>query len=98
MPNHQITWRKFDFTTLFDTFIGWKGKAFCQFTICCYCYGVLWAYSAVFSSSVASLFFQFALDEKCDIYHDPSASCNLAYHICLLIYVLIVVPLSCLGI
>jgi len=95
LPIHRITFRKFDFTALFDMFAGWKGKAICQLTVDCYCYGALWAYCAVFSSSVASLFFQFGLNKTCDIYDHPSAYCNLTYYICLLIYAVITITFAC---
>jgi hypothetical protein len=36
-----------------------------------YCIGILWAYSSVFASSVASLFFQLVLNQECDIYANP---------------------------
>jgi len=97
-PIHQITWRKFDFTNIFELYGGWKGKVIVWVAIACMCYGVLWAYASVFSSSVASLYFQFIEDKQCIVFAaDASAECKRAYHICLVIYACIVIPLACLD-
>ncbi len=97
-PVHQITWRKFDFTQIFELYGGWKGKMLVWTAIACMCYGVLWAYASVFSSSVASLYFQFVKDEQCIPFSpDASTACKTAYHICLLVYASVVIVLACLD-
>jgi hypothetical protein len=59
------------------------------------CYGVLWAYGSVFSSSVASLFYQFVFDEECNVYGTgASANCKHTYIYALLVYACIVIPLA----
>lgn len=60
--------------------------------------GVLWAYAAVFGSSVAALFWQFALQGECDIYGEPSFYCSLTYYIVLLLFAIIVVPLALMNV
>jgi len=98
-PTNEVTFRKFDFTRMFDTYYGLKGKIFCQAIMGFYCYGVLWAFTAVFASSVSSLFFQFIFNETCDIYQPPvSMSCHLTYYLCILLFALIVIPLACMDV
>eukprot|EP01118_Nematostelium_gracile_P009667 TRINITY_DN3269_c0_g2_i2.p1 TRINITY_DN3269_c0_g2~~TRINITY_DN3269_c0_g2_i2.p1 ORF type:complete len:486 (-),score=108.49 TRINITY_DN3269_c0_g2_i2:80-1537(-) len=96
-PNHEITWRRFDFTVLCEIFGGLKGKIVCQILMAMNCYGGLWAYSAVFAATVSSLIFQFGLDETCDLYNHPSSKCQMAYYLTLVGYGLVVVPLSCMD-
>jgi len=94
-PEHEITWRKFDFTQVFELYAGTPGKAIVWVAIACMCYGVLWAYGSVFSSSVASLFYQFAFNEECNVYAaGASATCRHTYIYALLVYACIVIPLA----
>eukprot|EP01114_Cavostelium_apophysatum_P016316 TRINITY_DN4610_c0_g1_i1.p1 TRINITY_DN4610_c0_g1~~TRINITY_DN4610_c0_g1_i1.p1 ORF type:complete len:496 (+),score=54.06 TRINITY_DN4610_c0_g1_i1:130-1617(+) len=99
-PHNHVTFRKFDFTKMFETYYGLKGKLFCQLIMSLYCYGVLWAFSAVFASSVDSLFFQFVLkNTHCDPYHnDISESCHKGYFVCIAFFACIVIPLACLDV
>ena len=62
-----------DFSVMCDLFGGYYAHAFVHVVMVLYSYGVLWAYAAVFSSSVASIFFQYALNEECNIYLPHSA-------------------------
>eukprot|EP01125_Pyxidicula_operculata_P009431 TRINITY_DN3109_c0_g2_i1.p1 TRINITY_DN3109_c0_g2~~TRINITY_DN3109_c0_g2_i1.p1 ORF type:complete len:479 (+),score=39.79 TRINITY_DN3109_c0_g2_i1:1048-2484(+) len=94
---HQITFRKFDLNTMMHIFFGMKGKILTQIVLCLYCYGLLWAFAAVFASSVDSLFFQFVYKTSCSIYDNPSENCYIGYYICLSIYATIVVPLACMN-
>eukprot|EP01135_Chromosphaera_perkinsii_P001415 Nk52_evm16s167 gene=Nk52_evmTU16s167 len=94
-PQNRISLRKFDLTSMCNIFIGSHAKYACQVTMFLYCYGVLWAFVSVFSSSCATLFFEYILGSKCDIY-DPneSASCRNSYYIFVAIYAAVVIPLS----
>jgi hypothetical protein len=101
-PVHQITWRKFELTDLCGIFFGFSGKIIAQISLALYCYGLLWAYSAVFASSVDSIFYQFVYKKTCNIEAPGTPewdmSCRTGYYICLLIYACIVVPFSCLNV
>jgi len=97
-PVNQITWRKFDFTEIFELFGGSKGKATVWIAIACMCYGVLWAYGSVFSASVSSLFYQFVFNDECTPFSQGSTeSCQRVYLVSLLAYACIVIPLACMD-
>eukprot|EP01128_Nolandella_sp_AFSM9_P004971 TRINITY_DN2349_c0_g2_i1.p1 TRINITY_DN2349_c0_g2~~TRINITY_DN2349_c0_g2_i1.p1 ORF type:complete len:495 (+),score=56.13 TRINITY_DN2349_c0_g2_i1:108-1487(+) len=98
-PNNVITTRKWDLSSIGYTFGGMKAKVAVQICIVCFSVGVLWAYAAVFASSVASLFFQFALGSECNVYSaDISTGCNIAYYCSLVLYACFVVPLACMDV
>ena len=75
-------------------FGGQYAHAFVHVCMILYSYGVLWAYAAVFSSSVASIFFQYALNEECNIYLPHSAACSTGYVLSVLVFAVIVTWLS----
>eukprot|EP01124_Arcella_intermedia_P020436 TRINITY_DN27910_c0_g1_i1.p1 TRINITY_DN27910_c0_g1~~TRINITY_DN27910_c0_g1_i1.p1 ORF type:complete len:509 (+),score=33.35 TRINITY_DN27910_c0_g1_i1:36-1529(+) len=95
-PIHCISMRKFDFNELCHFFYGFKGKLGCQLFLSLYCYGLLWAYAAVFSDSVNNLFWQFYRKIECSLVdtHD----CHIGYYVCLVVYACIVVPVSLLNV
>eukprot|EP01098_Paradermamoeba_levis_P013307 TRINITY_DN6044_c0_g1_i1.p1 TRINITY_DN6044_c0_g1~~TRINITY_DN6044_c0_g1_i1.p1 ORF type:complete len:338 (-),score=78.88 TRINITY_DN6044_c0_g1_i1:514-1458(-) len=94
-PLNRITWRKFEFTTMSEVFGGQRGKYLSQMTVCLYCYGVMWAYTSVFASSVANLFNTYALDRDCDIYASVvSSECHTSYYLCVLFFAVLVIPLT----
>jgi amino acid permease len=99
-PIHQIGWRKFELTHLCNDFFGFKGKIVSQLSLCLYCYGLLWAYAAVFASSVDSLYYQFVFRETCDIEVPANwgHNCQIGYYCCLVVYACFVVPLSCMNV
>jgi hypothetical protein len=59
-----------------------------------YCYGALWSYVAIFSSSASTMFFQYALGEECNIYESPSTSCTIGYYGALVIFGTIVIIMA----
>ena len=75
-------------------FGGPYAHAFVHVCMVLYSYGVLWAYAAVFSSSVASIVFQYALNEECNIYLPHSFSCSVGYVLSVLVFAVIVTYLS----
>lgn len=94
-PVHQLTWRKFEFTAMSEVFGGLRGKIFSQLVVSLYCYGVMWAYTSVFASSLANIFNTYALDKDCDIYGSVvTHECQVSYYLCVLVYAAIVIPLT----
>ena len=75
-------------------FGGQYAHAFVHVVMVLYSYGVLWAYAAVFSSSVASIVFQYALNEECNIYLPHSFACSVGYVLSVLVFAVIVTWLS----
>src|SRR5690606_37106568 len=37
LPDHMLTYRKFDYSAIWDLFMGSKGKTFCLVVLCIYC-------------------------------------------------------------
>ena len=94
-PENIIKLRKFDFTFMCSIFVGDYAKYFCQLTMFLYCYGCLWAFVSVFSSSVSTLFFEYVLNSKCDIYDaHESPGCRYSYYAFVALYAAVVIPLS----
>ncbi|CAH0478299.1 unnamed protein product [Peronospora belbahrii] len=91
VPCHQITYRKFEFATIAEMFVGRLGKAAVQLVMGLYCIGSLWSYASVFSSSTASLFFTYALGDTCNVYGDsPTSGCLDSYYMFMAIFSTIV--------
>ncbi|KAE9021208.1 hypothetical protein PR003_g12487 [Phytophthora rubi] len=98
-PRHQITYRKFEFATIAEMFVGRVGKAAVQLVMGMYCIGSLWSYASVFSSSTASLFFSYVLGESCDVYGDaPSSGCLDGYYVFMAIFSAIVLSMVLMDI
>lgn len=98
-PLHRLTYRKFDFATIGDMFAGKLGKLTVQAVMALYCVGALWSYASVFASSVASLFFSYALGDDCDAYAlQPSAGCLDAYYVGMAVFSAIVISMVLLDI
>ncbi|KAK1930469.1 Transmembrane protein 104 [Phytophthora citrophthora] len=99
VPRHQITYRKFEFATIAEMFVGRWGKAAVQIVMGSYCIGSLWSYASVFSSSTASLFFTYVLDDTCDVYGDsPSSGCLDGYYVFMAIFSAIVLSMVLMDI
>lgn len=99
VPRHQITYRKFEFATIAEMFVGRWGKAAVQLVMGSYCIGSLWSYASVFSSSTASLFFSYVLGESCDVYGDaPSSGCLDGYYVFMAIFSAIVLSMVLMDI
>ncbi|CAI5720812.1 unnamed protein product [Peronospora effusa] len=99
VPRHQITYRKFEFATIAEMFVGRLGKAAVQLVMGLYCIGSLWSYASVFSSSTASIFFTYALGETCDVYGDsPSSECLEGYYVFMAIFSVIVLSMVLMDI
>lgn len=97
-PNYDITFRKFDFTMISRLFGGVKCERICFISMFLYCFGTLWAYSSVFPSSAATLYFSYVKHEQCDVFAEHvSSDCNLSYYIFQAIYAFIVVTLSIMN-
>ncbi|KAF1779632.1 Amino acid transporter, transmembrane domain [Phytophthora cactorum] len=98
-PRHRITYRKFEFATIAEMFVGRLGKAAVQLVMGSYCIGSLWSYASVFSSSTASLFFSYVLGESCDVYgDDPSSGCLEGYYVFMAIFSAIVLSMVLMDI
>eukprot|EP01116_Phalansterium_solitarium_P023285 TRINITY_DN8089_c0_g1_i2.p1 TRINITY_DN8089_c0_g1~~TRINITY_DN8089_c0_g1_i2.p1 ORF type:complete len:549 (-),score=173.15 TRINITY_DN8089_c0_g1_i2:427-2073(-) len=96
--NQLSTTRRYDMSYMFEYFFGLKGLIVCQAALSFYTYSILWAYSAVFASTVASLFYQFAYSAECDIYAEPSYGCNVAYYVSVVVFACYVLPMACLDV
>ncbi|KAI9982913.1 hypothetical protein PInf_006713 [Phytophthora infestans] len=98
-PRHEITYRKFEFATIAEMFVGRLGKAAVQLVMGSYCIGSLWSYASVFSSSTASLFFTYVLGESCDVYGDDvSSGCLEGYYVFMAIFSAIVLSMVLMDI
>lgn len=96
---HEITDRKFEVNQLVNLFMGLNARRFYDFLCAIYFIGSLWSYASVFASSVASNVPVSFLNggSYCDVYKDHSSSCSSVYLFWLLIFALIVVPLTCMD-
>ena len=97
VPGHyvpHIGYDKIDFSLMCELFGGRSGHALVHLCMTLYSYGVLWAYAAVFSSSVDAIFFRYALQQDCNIYLSPSPACQWGYVVCVLVFAVIVTWLS----
>ena len=81
-PNAIVSKRKFEITELCEIFLGNKGKLAYAVIICVYMYGTLWVFATVFAHALSS--------------HFPLGSPQFSYLIFLVLYGMIVVPVSCL--
>ncbi|DBA00584.1 TPA: hypothetical protein N0F65_007713 [Lagenidium giganteum] len=98
-PLHRLTYRKFDFSMVGEMFAGKVGKVVVQIVMALYGIGTLWSYASVFASSVASIFFEYVLGDKCDAYAANVASgCLDAYYINMVIFAVIVISMVLLDI
>eukprot|EP00128_Syssomonas_multiformis_P015509 Colp12_sorted_trinity150504_noHs@28947 len=99
-PVNKVTYRKFDYGRMSKMFMGLWGKGFCNSTVLFYVYGCLWAYAAVFSTSIASLYYSFADSTvSCDFDKgEVIPGCNHAYYIALACYAAVVVPMALLDV
>lgn len=98
-PVHTLTYRKIDFATISQLVGGYPLTAFTQICLILYCLGVLWAYAAVFASSVNTLFFQYVLNEQCNIYlANQTVGCYTGYYVCVAIFSAVVIVLSLMDI
>uniref|UniRef100_A0AAV1UWX3 Amino acid transporter transmembrane domain-containing protein n=1 Tax=Peronospora matthiolae TaxID=2874970 RepID=A0AAV1UWX3_9STRA len=99
VPRHQITYRKFDFATIAEMFVGRMGKVAVQLVMGLYCVGSLWSYASVFSSSTASIFFTYVVGDSCDVYGaSPSPGCLDAYYVFMAIFSVIVLSMVLMDI
>lgn len=92
-PYYAISEDLFSFSYLCRLFGGKHAALACQVIVCMYCYGSLWSYGSVFASSLISLIFE-AMGEECDVYSNPSSSCNLGYKLTVVVYGLLVGVMS----
>ena len=83
-----------DFSLLAQLFGGRPAYVFVHVVMMLYSLCALWAYAAVFASSVDSIFFRYALDEECNIYLSPSFECSVGYTVFVLLFAVIVTYLS----
>ena len=80
--NAIVSKRKFEITELCEIFLGNKGKLAYAVIICVYMYGTLWVFATVFAHALSS--------------HFPLGSPEFSYLVFLVLYGMIVVPVSCL--
>lgn len=98
-PVNTIDYQEYSYTRFSKLFGGRPGMLVTQLMIMCYSLGTLWAYVATVGSSVAMLGFEFFVPgERCNIYHEPSHRCQMAYYASVGAYALVVVPLSLMAI
>ncbi|KAJ4459801.1 putative Transmembrane protein [Paratrimastix pyriformis] len=67
---NEITFKKYDFTSLSEVFAKLAGKISTQIVMTVYCLGCLWAYVAVFASTLSMVIFKFFVKDgtQCDVY------------------------------
>lgn len=97
----QITMRKFEMNEVSYIWLGRVGKIVYEICTTMYLYGSLWSYASVFSQSIAS---HIPLPVgpgaswfTCDVYRDMGINCTFLYLIYILVFGLIVVPLTCMD-
>jgi hypothetical protein len=88
----------YDYVKIASLLRGPKGAAAAMAIVGMYCWGVLWAFAAVFASQASSLFFSFFRDGPCNIYLHPSDACNATYGWSLGIFALVVTTLTVVGV
>lgn len=98
IPKHELGYEKMDFAVMCQLFGGAPLTFFSQACTFLYCYGVEWAYAAVFASSVDTLLFQYVFGERCNIYESPSLGCISGYYACVLVFSAVVIVLSLLDV
>lgn len=96
-----IEYEKYSFASFCYLFAGWAGKLCCTIAVVIYCYGCLWAYTAVFASSLAQLVsryrtlfrflyvkvFEIFSEDSCDVYSsDASSMCRASYYGAVILY------------
>ena len=93
-PIHCLSYRKFDFASLGFMFGGPAGRNLVQGMVVLDGMFTLWGYASVFCSSVALLFYTYYYCETCDVFSDdPSAGCEGAYFISMVIFSCMVLTL-----
>ena len=92
-PVHCLSYRKFDFASLGFMFGGPTGRNLVQGMVVLYGIIALWGYASVFSSSAASLFYTYYFGETCNVFGNPSAGCEGAYFISMVIFSCMVLTL-----
>jgi hypothetical protein len=90
----HIGFEKLDFSLLAQLYGGRPAYVAVHVIMCLYSYCALWAYAAVFASSVDSIVFEYALGERCNIYVNPSVGCSVGYTLCVFLFGAIVTWLS----
>ncbi|OQS01584.1 hypothetical protein ACHHYP_00578 [Achlya hypogyna] len=86
-PEARLTYRKIDFSEIGEVFAGKSGFITVQAVLCIYCLGSLWSYASIYASSVASIFYSYALNDSCDAYAiNASTGCLNAYYGAMVIF------------
>ena len=99
----MLGWERTDFAALSRLFLGPCGQRALVYLTAAQCYTVLWAYTSVISSSLASIVFEYGGLEngRCVMPLDKptnAAHCELVYYVCVGAFATLVVPLTMLDI
>ena len=92
-----ITQRKFEVADAVERLLGPHAKRAYTLLLSIFLYGALWAYTAVFASSLAA-----NIPTALNGYHtcnteDSNADCNGPYRLFLAVFACLVIPLTCLD-
>ncbi|KAL0486636.1 11 TM domain-containing transmembrane protein [Acrasis kona] len=89
---------KFEMNQLCAMFLGKIGKIAYEIFLCLFAYGVLWSYAAVFAESMAShVPLPISGWYTCEVAVDDSNTCSTLYILYVLVFGLLVVPITCLN-
>eukprot|EP00770_Monocercomonoides_exilis_P010471 MONOS_10420.1-p1 / transcript=MONOS_10420.1 / gene=MONOS_10420 / organism=Monocercomonoides_exilis_PA203 / gene_product=amino acid transporter, putative / transcript_product=amino acid transporter, putative / location=Mono_scaffold00474:5939-7478(+) / protein_length=463 / sequence_SO=supercontig / SO=protein_coding / is_pseudo=false len=85
---NKFTYKRIEFSKFAFIFTGKWGQIACAIILCCYCFGTLWAYCSVFSSTTANLMSRYILSssQECIIESDPTSQCRLVYSLCVVFF------------
>eukprot|EP00727_Mastigamoeba_balamuthi_P002179 m51a1_g11959 hypothetical protein (490) ;mRNA; r:792189-793988 len=98
-PRHRIGRVIYSYTETCELFGGPVAKWFCQLVLILYSVGCMWAFTATFASSLASVIFTYAVEtEECNIYTAHSIDCDFTYYGCIALFALITIPLTLMDI
>ncbi|EMD48200.1 amino acid transporter, putative [Entamoeba histolytica KU27] len=102
-PQNEIEYEVYNYTRMSAIFFGKGGKMTSIIILSFFCYGALWAYSSVFSSSVTMILWKYPLSKfgECSIVMgdwDLFGPCHLTYLSGIVLFALIVIPLSLMGV
>ncbi|ELP87123.1 hypothetical protein EIN_496680 [Entamoeba invadens IP1] len=102
-PDNAIHYEVYNYTRMSAIFFGKGGKIATIIIMALFCYGALWAYGSVFSSSVTLIMWKYPLKKFGECSTTMSewelfGTCHLTYLGGIALFGLIVIPLSLMGV
>ncbi|KAL7714206.1 Amino acid transporter [Entamoeba marina] len=102
-PINELGFEVFNYARVGAIFFGKIGRGSAVIVISMFCYGALWAYTSVFSSSVTLIMWKYPLSSFGECGTDMSEwklfdKCHISYLLGIVLFGCIVVPLSLIGV